>query len=485
MLKRLLPVVVALALVPALAAAQDAKAVLESVAKAMGATDLTSIRYSGSGQNFAVGQNFVAGSAWPRFIVKSYTRSIDYASSSARDEIVRTQGENPPRGDGPQPVISEQRLNFAVSGALAWNTVGANVVPRPIDVAERRMQIWITPHGVIKAALAANATVQSRAQGGRKTTVIAFSVPGQYKATAIVNDQSLVERVEAWVHNPVLGDTLVEATYAGYRDVGGGVKFPTTIRQSAGGFPSLDITVGDVVPNAPVEISAPDSVRQAAVRVDVQKAADGVWFLAGGSHNSVAIEMKDWVLVVEGPQDDVRAAAVLAAVLNTVPGKPIRYVVNSHHHFDHAGGLAAFAAEGITIITHEVNKPLLERALAAPRTVSPDRLARSGRKPVFETVADKRVITDGTRTLEIHHLKGSAHHAGLIAVYLPKEKILIEADAYTPTAPNAPYPAVANVFTVNLNENIERLGLAVDRILPLHGRMVPLVEMLKAIGKAS
>jgi len=482
MLKRLMLVAVVLTLVPALALAQDTKTVLDTVAKAMG--DPASIRYTGSGQHWGVGQSYVPGAPWPRFNVVSITRSIDYASGFAREEMVRTQGEHPPRGGAQQPLHGEQKLNFAVSGGLAWNTVGTNLVAAPIASAERRLQIWVSPHGVIKAAQAGNATMQPRVDGGKKSTVIAFGVPGQYKATAVVNDQNLVERVEAWVPNPVLGDMLVETTYGGYRDFGG-VKFPTTIKQSQGGFPSLDITINEVVPNATVDTSVPDSIRQAAVRVDVQKAADGVWFLAGGTHNSAAIEMKDHVILVEAPYNDERTSAVIAAVRNAVPGKPIRYAVNSHHHFDHAGGLGAAAAEGITIITHEINKPFLERALTSPRTVSPDLLARSGRKPTFDTVADKRVFTDGTRTVEIHQIKGNAHHDGLIMAYLPKEKILIEADAYSPPAPGAPYPAVPNLFTVNLHENIQRLGLNVDQILPLHGRMVPLVEMLKAIGKTS
>jgi hydrogenase maturation factor HypF (carbamoyltransferase family) len=95
---------------------------------------------------------------------------------------------------------------------------------------------------------------------------------------------------------------------------------------------------------------------------------------------------------------------------------------------------------------------------------------------------DKRVLTDGTRTVELLHIAGNTHHSGLIMAYLPKEKILVEADAYTPLAANAPAPPVANPFTVNLAENLKRLNLAVDQVLPLHGRIVPIAELHKAIG---
>ncbi|MGH7312983.1 MAG: MBL fold metallo-hydrolase, partial [Candidatus Rokuibacteriota bacterium] len=277
-----------------------------------------------------------------------------------------------------------------------------------------------------------------------------------------------------------------EASYADYRDFGG-VKFPMRIRQSAGGFPALDLTVGEVRPNARVDIDVPDPVRQATnpyAKVTTQKVAEGVWYLTGGSHHSVVIEMKDHLIVVEGPLNDERALAVIAETRKLVSGKPIRYLVNSHHHFDHSGGVRAFAGEGVTVITHETSRGLFERALAAPATVSPDHLAKSNRKGKVEGVRDKRALTDGTRTVEIHHIAGNLHEDGMLMVYLPTEKLLIEADAYSPPAPNAPPPTRVNPNSVNLADNITKLGFAVDQILPLHGRMVPLAELHKAIGRA-
>jgi glyoxylase-like metal-dependent hydrolase (beta-lactamase superfamily II) len=277
---------------------------------------------------------------------------------------------------------------------------------------------------------------------------------------------------------------LTETTYTEYKDFGG-VQFPTKIMQKQGGFPSLDLAISEVKPQVPVDIQVPDNVRQAAVQVKTEKVTDGVWYLTGGTHHSVLIEMQDHLVVVEGPQNDARATAVIAEVKRLVPNKPIKYVVNSHHHFDHAGGLGPFVAEGVTVITHDINKTFFEQSLAAPRTVQPDKLAQSGKKATVEGVADKRVLTDGTRTVELYHIQGNAHNDGLLMVYLPKEKLLIEGDAYTPVAPNAPQPAQPNPFSVNLYENIERLKLAVEQILPVHGRIVPLAELQKAIGKSS
>jgi glyoxylase-like metal-dependent hydrolase (beta-lactamase superfamily II) len=454
--------------------AQEARAALEAATQALGA--VRTLEYTGSGTMFQAGQSPPPGQPWPRFNLKSYTRAVNYDTASLRDELVRTQGENPPRGGGQQPVRGEQRQVFAVSGDHAWNVVADAAVPAPIALAERRLQLWSTPHGVIRAAQASNATVQGR--------VITFTLPGRISVRAALNDQRLVERVEAAIPSTVLGDMPVEISYADYKDFGG-VKFPTRIKQSAGGFPTLDITVTDVRPGVAVDVQTPDSVRQASNvygRVATQMMADGVWYLTGGSHHSVVIEMKDHLIVVEGPLNDERALAVIAEARGLVAGKPIRYVVNSHHHFDHSGGLRAFAGEGITVITHEVNRAYFERTLAAPATLRPDHMAKSGRKPVVEGVRDRRVLTDGTRTVEIHHIAGNTHDDGLLMVYLPKEKLVSEADAFTPPAANTPPPTPPSPFTVNLSDNIKRLGLAVDRVLPLHGRMVPIADLHTAAG---
>ena len=115
-----------------------------------------------------------------------------------------------------------------------------------------------------------------------------------------------------------------------------------------------------------------------------------------------------------------------------------------------------------TIVTHHANRAGYETAWAAPRTLEPDRLARSKKTPPFQTFTEKEVLTDGARTIEIDHIANSPHAEGFAMVYLPAEKILVEADAYTPadltvTPPQA--PVVWPEATLNLFLNIQRLKL--------------------------
>jgi len=453
----------------------DGQAVIARADQAMGGTNLKTLRYSADGTGYTFGQAFVPNAAWPKITVHATTRSINYDSASMRDEITFSRAE--PRGGGGYPLQGEARNDQFVSAAFAWNGSPAGPQPGPRFVVDRVHQLWITPHGVLKAAQRNRAAAQTRSDGGASVTALKFSEPGRFDAVAIVGADGLVQRVESRVPDAVLGEVDVVTRYSNYRDVGG-VKFPGRIEQSVAGHPVLDLTVRDVQPNAPVEIVLPDAVRNVAgERVTTEKLADGVWHVAGGSHNSVAIEMRDHLVLVETPLNDGRSQPVIDAVKALAPGKPIRYVINSHSHFDHAGGLRAAVAEGATVVTQATNVAYFERAFATPARIAPDRLAQSGRRPAFMAVSDKATLSDGARTIDIHRITDSVHNDTFLMVHLPNEKILIEADAYTPLAPNAQPPATPNANNVNLIANIERLKLQVERIAPLHGRVVPLADL--------
>ena len=474
--------VLVLALVAVSMVNAQADTVLQRVADGINVGEIKTLQYTGNGVMFALGQNATPFGPLPRYYVKSFTRIVDFNSAAMRDEVVRTQGEEPPRGGGGQPISGEQRQIQLVRGDHAWNEAGKETPARFHELADRQHQIWLTPQGFVRAALAHEASTKPQTIDGRKMTVISFTMKGKMKADAYVNDENLIERIESWYGNPVIGDTKVDTRFSGYRDFAG-IKFPAKIVQYHDGNPTLDLDVTAVRVNQPVNIQTPENVRTNPAPVKMEKAADGVWHIGGGSHNSALIEMKDYLIVIEGPLGDERSAAVITEVKKTVPGKPIRYLVNTHHHFDHSSGVRAYALEGATIVTHELNRAYFERAAANSRNFSPDRLAKSGKKPVFQAMGDNMVLTDGNRSVELYQIGGNPHHQGLVMAYLRKEKILIEADAYTPGAPDAPAPKVPNPFSVNLVTQVSRLNIDVDRILPLHGRIVPYGELLKSIGK--
>ena len=443
---------------------------IQDAVRSMGTGNLQSIQYTGSGSSFTVGQAPGPGAPWPRFELTKYVASVNYAAGVMREETVRRDVDFPPRGGGAGP------FNPA-TGQGGMRPIPGDVIQNAVRTGRTDaglVQIWITPHGFLKGASANKATVTGR--------TISYSV-GKHSVTGTLDDRNLVESVETRLANNVLGDVPVRTVFSGYKDYNG-IKFPSRIVQTQAGHQTLDLNVSDVQPNSPaasaltVPSPAPASP---AVKTDPQKIADGVWFLDGGAPMSVLVEFSDHAVIIEAPQNDERTEATIAAVKQMLPSKPIRYVVNTHQHFDHSGGVRGYVAAGIPVMTHEKNKPYWERILKNPFTLEPDRLARAGRQPVIETVGEKRVFSDGAMTLELHHLKGNLHDETLLVAYLPKQKLLVQADAFHPR-PGAKPLAAPPPFTVNLVENIRRLKLDVERVVHLHGGIDSLATVVKAAG---
>jgi len=324
-----------------------------------------------------------------------------------------------------------------------------------------------------------------------------------------INDKNLVERIQTWFPNPVVGDLYYELVLTNYRDFGG-VMFPTTFHAHhdldddlegegvnvSGGHNQFGLTVSNVQANPNgATLTVSDEVRQATVppvRVESQKAADGVWYVGGGSHASIAVEFRDFITVIEAPLNEDRSLAVIAEVKKLIPNKPIRYLVSTHHHWDHLGGVRAYVQqEGVTIVLQQSNHSYYAEVLTVrPWTLKPDRLALAPPEEVaegytFESVGQKYVLTDGTKVMEVYNVQGLAHAQGMLIAYLPKEKIVVEADMFTPPAPNAPLPTTITPANRTFYNNVQRLKLDVATIAPIHGgRVYPWADFVKFVSSS-
>jgi glyoxylase-like metal-dependent hydrolase (beta-lactamase superfamily II) len=450
------------------AGAQDANTVVANATKAMGATGLSSLTYSGSAANGNFGQSKTIAGPLAVTTISNYTRAIDLTQPASR----ATGATMPPTIPGaPPPQAGTFNQNIAPANA-AWT---------------QQLEIWVTPWGFLKGAAANNASSRSQRVGGKAYNVVSWS-PAQkspsgqpYRLNGYIDEQNLVERVETWVEHPVVGDLHVETTYSGYQDFNG-LKVPTKIVQKRAGLQTFEATITSAAAN-PANLTqlmtppAPAGGAPAAggagrggapgapatpPAVQSEKMAEGVYRITGG-YVALAVEFKDHVVVLEGGQSEARGLAVIAETKRVIPNKPIRFVVNSHAHFDHASGLAPFAAEGITIITHANNKSFLEKMMSGPRTLVGDSLAKSNRKPKVESAGDRRVLRDETHTIELHHIKDLQHSDGMLVAFLPKERILFTADFNIPAQGQPPAPAIATLV-----QNIERLKLDFEGHVLVH-----------------
>src|SRR5687767_15139017 len=429
----------------------DARAALLASVKAMGADALKTIEITGAGATSLIGQQYSVDGNWPQLEIADYTRAIDFAAKWSREDYTRRQGNFPTFGRVP---VADQRITSVVNGAYAWDIRDNMPVALTRGYLDgipfnelRQLELAITPHGFLKAALAAKDATAIKlrlvgasdfglSQFGREVTIVSFTFLGKYRINGHINDQNLVELVGTWFANPVYGDMDYEMRYTQYRDFGG-IKFPMLLHTHQGD-PRLnpahnyyEYKVTSVKPNAPVAtIPVPDAVRTAVVppaRAEGQLLAPGVWLLGGGSHNSLLVEFRDFLAIVEAPNNEARSLAVIAEAYRLVPNKPIQYVINTHHHFDHAGGLRTYLSQGTTIVTHETNKQYYLDILfdPAPRTLEPDRMAKfspmfwiSRRPAPIETVAGEvrgtgsYGIGDADRFLQVFHVQDMAYELG-------------------------------------------------------------------------
>ena len=450
--------------------ATTAASVLEDAQETMG--NPNSIQFTATGMSAFFGQALTAGEAWPRRDMTSYTKAINYEQRSAREELNFTM-----------PQFGGQQQNTQVNGDKAWNVGPNGPAPQLAAAEERQLHIWLTPHGFIKGALASgNATLTA----GEGSNVVSFTALGKYKVEGTIDATNHVTRVQTSIPNPVMGDTQVVANYSDYMDYGG-VQFPRKIVVEQGGFPLWDLTVTGVTPNAPLDLPVPDNVQSATiapVQTMLTGVAPGVWHITGGSHHSVLVEFADYLAIVEAPLNEERSMAVIAAAKKQVPNKPIRYLITTHHHFDHSGGVRTYVNEGATIVTHQSNVPYFEKTVMMPATLTPDMQGKNPKQAMFQGVADKFEITDGKQTIHVYATNGDTHTNEYTLVYLPGPRILVEGDAYSPGPADAPVPPMPPPNAVKLYDEIQRLKLNVATIVPIHGRgAVPIAELRRFIGR--
>jgi glyoxylase-like metal-dependent hydrolase (beta-lactamase superfamily II) len=437
----------------------------------MGVDNLNSITYSGTARNGAFGQSKSIGEPMGPVNVTQitmYTRTINFGQAADPAALVsRATGPTQPPTVPGVPPQKPGVFNQNITGMQA-STNGAQA-----------QNIWTTPWGFLKGAAANSATV--RQEKGQQ--VISFSPAnvkspsGQtYTVTGYLNAQNLVTKVETRVDHAVVGDLLVEYEYANYQNMNG-VQVPGRIVQRQAGMQTFDANITSATPNPnnlaelltppPPPPGAPGGGgggQQPAGAPPVEKLGEGV-FKIGGNYASLAIDMGDHVLVIESGQSDARGTAVMAAAKQAVPGKPIRFVVNSHPHFDHASGLAAAVAEGATILTHRNNEKVLEQLLSGPRTLIGDSLSKvsNRRTNVVEGIGDRDVRKGmNGKIVELHRIPNE-HSDGLLAVYLPAEKVLWSADI-TVVNPNPNQLGVVKSAV----EAINKLKLDFNSWIPAH-----------------
>ena len=444
---------IAWALPAAPALSQDARTVVAEAARTMGVANLSSVLLAGGALQGNFGQSRTITFGLATTSIRNYQLAIDFATTAMRAT-----------GDG-EPSAPGRRGGAAPPAAPYEESATASSPWR------EQFHIWVTPWGFLRGAAANAATVRNTKVGDVAYRVVTWSPPLKapsgrpYRVVGHVNPQQLVDRVETWVDHPIFGDLHVETAYTSFQPING-VMVPARSTRKLAGMETFVTSLSQVVIN-PADITqlvtapAPAPLPP-ALPVVSEKLADGVYRVVAG-YVSMAVEFKDHVVVLEAGPSEARAVAVIDESRRLFPGKPIKYVVNTHPHFDHSAGLAPFIARGITVVTDDNCKFFVEAAFSEPRTLLNDLLSKSRKKPRVEGVIDTLVLADETRTLELHHVEGLDHTDAMLVALLPKERILFTADFNVPLPGQPVSPSIATLVA-----NLDRLKLDFERHVMVH-----------------
>ncbi len=335
-------------------------------AEAMGGerplSELESLVIEGDGRQYRLGQNSSPANPLPYFSIDSYVREIDLVN--ARWRVVERRSSGYLTGNP----ISLRQQTTGSDGDVAYNITedGAGSRASAQVAMERRVDQYDHPAALINLALSEGAVVANlRQEDGQD--VVDITAPGGQTYTMYVDSTTkFPTSIVTTGYDTVLGDVTRATHFEDYFETGGFGGFqarltlPRGIGSSIDDFTIWELRVETATDRELDDLSAPGEAGSAPVpefqaNVQVEEIGDGIWLLAGQSHHSVLVEFDDFLALVEAPQNDARALAVIAQARELQPDKPLQYVVSTHHHFDHSGGIRAAVSEGLTVITHQTN----------------------------------------------------------------------------------------------------------------------------------
>ena len=339
---------------------------------------------------------------------------------------------------------------------------------------------------------------ESTIEGMSEDLVVALRyIDGTTYQVSVDGSTHLISKLEFTEDRNPYGDVAKVRTFSDYGDAGE-VQLPfkvttqemgevTQVREWTsisinGELPEERFKIAEGLEERAMEIGHADTIH-----VIPSELADGVYFGESMHMNNMWVEFEDFIAVIEGPTNEMHSLEVIRQIRETVGDKPIRYLITSHHHSDHTGGIRAYAAEGATIVTHANNEEVIREILTRPHTLKPDSLAQSGLEPQIELVEETHTITDGKRSIELLHVPNS-HANGYLAIYLPEERLLFESDMFQvqgdrwqvvlDDTPRVPEEGKA------MYEVVTKAGWRPRQIVPGHGILLPW-KLLEDTVKAS
>ena len=353
--------------------------------------------------------------------------------------------------------------------------------------------------------------------GGVSYPAVNYRVGDQTLTVAFDPATGLPARVRTLDYDNIWGDVTYDLLLSDWQTVDG-VKVAMTRRFELNGRPVTEMKLTEVKLNAPIaadrfaipaafkdgapkaasgavpyqwvirrqfigtylDSDAPSYDTRATSGLRLVELAPGVQHAVGGSHHSLIVEMKDYLIVFDSPVSDAQSKWVINAAKAKFPGKPVKYLVLTHHHMDHAGGLRAYAVEGAAIVVGKGTADHYRRVLAAPFTRNPDLSARDLSRTEIIEVVDKRTFSDGTREVQAIVMVNNPHADGLMIGYVVDARLGYATDVWSP---GAPLPDKLNPGLSSVVNTVKAAGISPTKFAGGHGGTADYAPLAALEGK--
>lgn len=436
---------------------------------------LKALAIEGSGTRADLGQGVTPDGPVPRFDITDLRLTIDLEQPRVR--LTQTQTANFPYS---LPNVETQDLSVDGDVAFQIDSDGTPVRSSAAAARDRRLNQFHHPVSVVRAALEEGTQLGNlRVHNGTQILDVRTS-KGDVVTLAVDATTHLPVSVTSQHYDVALGDVAWETTFGGYRAVDG-LQLPMHLTTTVAGYERDKVRVAKYTFNPDVAaMAAPAAVASAKAPpamadpvVDVTQVGEGVWLLGGQSHHSLLVAFADHTVLIEVPQHEVRAMAVIAKAREVVDNKPLMKAVVTHHHFDHIGGIRAAVSEGLTLVAHESSKAYLTTLIKRRHSIYKDAASQNPRVIEIEGVGDRLTMKDDRQTLELYHVD-TGHADTMLMAYLPKDRIVVQADLYSPAF-------AAQPFLPDFLKALERRKLNVATHVGLRGAIQTGAEFHKAI----